>query len=167
MPSLWLAHTVSTGFRLEQTHSASHWTAYVEFWTLLPILWKHAKKSKNQICSTTNCIPTAVKSENEHCTYSVIYRCFQISPSFMCSFVTTNSMAPAQVLCWDEVQQHFLEPQWEGGQDICAPFETAYLRINLFLLIINLDYSRHLKGAIALQDSEAAGGKKKFTAQAG
>lgn len=55
------------------------------------------------------------------------------------------------------------------GQDICALFETAYLRINLFLLIINLDYSRHLKRGnnIITKTVKQQGGTKEFTAQAG
>lgn len=41
-------------------------------------------------------------------------------------------------------------------------FETSYLRINLFLLIINLDYSSHLKrGNDITTNSEAAGGEEK------
>ena len=36
-----------------------------------------------------------------------------------------------------------LEPRW--GQDTRALVETAYLVINLFLLIIYLDNARHLK----------------------
>lgn len=52
----------------------------------------------------------------------------------------------------------------ERDRDICAPFDAAYLRINLFLLIINLDYSRHLKRGD--NNSEAAGGRREFTAQA-
>lgn len=55
------------------------------------------------------------------------------------------------------------------GQDICALFETAYLRINLFLLIINLDYSRHLKRGnnITTKTVKQQGGRREFTAQAG
>lgn len=45
------------------------------------------------------------------------------------------------------------------GQDICAVIDASYLRIYLFLLIINLDYSRHLKRGN--NNSEAAGGKKR------
>lgn len=56
------------------------------------------------------------------------------------------------------------EPQWKG-QDICALLEASYLGIYLFLLIINLDYSRHLKRGN--NSSEAAGRRKELTAQAG
>lgn len=50
------------------------------------------------------------------------------------------------------------EPQWKG-QDICALLEASYLSIYLFLLIINLDYSRHLKRGN--NNSEAAGRRKR------
>ncbi len=55
------------------------------------------------------------------------------------------------------------------GLDICTLFETAYLRINLFLLIINLDYSRHLKRGnnITTNTVKQQVGRKEFTAQAG
>lgn len=58
---------------------------------------------------------------------------------------------------------HKSKAQSGRRQDICAPLETAYLRINLFLLIINLDYSRHLKKGQRHynKDSKAAGGKKR------
>lgn len=51
------------------------------------------------------------------------------------------------------------------GQDICALIDASYLRINLFLFIIYLDYSRHLKRGN--NNSEAAGGRREFTAQEG
>lgn len=55
------------------------------------------------------------------------------------------------------------EPQWKG-QDICALLEASYLGIYLFLLIINLDYSRHLKkgGAITVVKQQRGEEKKSW-----
>ncbi len=49
------------------------------------------------------------------------------------------------------------------AEPIGVVYETSYLNITLFLLIINLDYSRHLKRAMTPQKKKEKGEERFYT----
>lgn len=67
----------------------------------------------------------------------------------------------------DEGLKTFLGASVGGDRTSVLFWKPAYLRINLILLIINLDYSRHLKRGnnITTHTVKQQGGKKDFTAK--